>query len=45
MIQLPPDFNVGQLFSELFGFAAPAAGVAFLLAAAFLIATVIRRAR
>lgn len=44
MIQLPEEFNLALLFSDLFRLAAPFVGLAFLISTAFLINKIIRNA-
>ena len=44
MIQLPEDFNVSSFYADLFGIAAPFAGIAFIIACGFLIANMLKNA-
>ena len=44
MIQLPADFDVSALFTDLFTLAAPFVGIAFAVACGFLIANILKNA-
>jgi len=44
MIALPPSFNVGQFFTEIFSIAAPFASIGFMIGCGFLIIKILKRA-
>lgn len=44
MIQLPEGFNVSSLYADLFSIAAPFVGIAFMIAAGFLISNILKKA-
>jgi len=45
MIKLPEGFDASALFSDLFHFAAPFVGIAFLIACGLIISRIIRNAK